>query len=70
VLIVQTVGGWARISIDGMFRREGTSHREGVAPGRHQVRLERDGYAALDTSVAVAVRDTVIVRLTLRRMDS
>jgi serine/threonine-protein kinase len=66
-LIIQTVGGWARISIDGVFRHEGTSDREAVTPGSHQIHLDREGYAPVDTMVTLRTRDTLILRLTLRR---
>jgi hypothetical protein len=69
-LIIQTVGGWARISIDGVLRREGTSHRQAVKPGKHQVHLEREGYAPVDTTVTVRTLDTLVLRLTLRREPS
>ncbi len=69
-LIIQTVGGWARISIDGVVRREGTSHREMVKPGRHQVHLDREGYAPVDTTVIMRTRDTLLLRLTMRREAS
>jgi serine/threonine-protein kinase len=69
-LIIQTVGGWARISIDGVVRREGTSHRQSVRPGKHQVHLEREGYAPVDTTVTVRTLDTLVLRLTLRREPS
>ncbi len=70
LLIVQTVGGWARIYIDGALRREGTAYRDTVTAGQHGIRLERDGYLPLDTTVTVRARDTVVVRLHMRRSGS
>jgi hypothetical protein len=70
LLIVQTVGGWARIYIDGALRREGTAYRDTVTAGQHGIRLERDGYVPLDTTVTVRARDTVLVRLNMRRSGS
>jgi predicted Ser/Thr protein kinase len=69
-LIIQTVGGWARISIDGVVRREGTSHREMVKPGTHRVHLDREGYAPVDTTVIMRTSDTLLLRLTMRREAS
>ncbi len=69
-LIIQTVGGWARISIDGEFRREGTSYREAAKPGRHRVQLAREGYLPVDTSVTLRTRDTLVLRLIMQRGGS
>jgi len=67
VLIIQATGGWAKIYLDGAFRREGTVYRDTVTAGEHRLRLERDGYLPVDTTVSVGVRDTVLVRVTMRR---
>lgn len=67
VLVTQTTGGWARISIDGVFRAEGTSHRDTLAPGPHHVRLTRDGYVAADTTVTVGSGETTVLRMIMRR---
>jgi len=69
-LIVQSAGGWAKIYVDGAFRSEGTAYRDTVTVGEHRLRLEREGYLSVDTTVSVRVRDTVLVRLTLRRESS
>jgi hypothetical protein len=66
-IIVQTVGGWARISIDGVFVREGISDRETAEPGRHRIHLDREGYEPVDTAVTVRAGDTIVVRLTIRK---
>jgi serine/threonine protein kinase len=70
LLIVQTVGGWAKIYVDGALRREGTAYRDSVTAGEHRVRLERDGYLPVDTMVSVRTRATVLVRLNMRRAGS
>jgi predicted Ser/Thr protein kinase len=67
LLVVQTVGGWAKIYVDGALRREGTAYRDSVMPGEHRVRLERDGYLPVDTTVSVRARATLLVRLTMQR---
>jgi predicted Ser/Thr protein kinase len=67
LIVVQTVGGWAKIYVDGALRREGTAYRDSVTPGEHRVRLERDGYLPVDTTVSVGARATVLVRLNMRR---
>jgi serine/threonine protein kinase len=67
VLIIQATGGWARIYMDGAFRREGTVYRDTVTAGEHRLRLERDGYLPVDTTLSVRARDTVLVRVTMRR---
>ncbi len=70
LLIVQSAGGWAKIYVDGAFRSEGTAYRDTVTAGEHRLRLEREGYLSVDTTVSIRVRDTVLVRLTLRRESS
>ena len=70
LLVVQTIGGWARIYVDGALRREGTAYRDTVTAGEHRVRLEREGYGSLDTTLFIRSRDTVLVRLNLRRTGS
>ncbi len=67
LLIVQTVGGWARIHVDGGPSHEGTAYREVVAPGRHVIHLEREGFSGIDTIVTTGGRDRVVVRIPLRR---
>ncbi|MBI4420977.1 MAG: PEGA domain-containing protein [Gemmatimonadetes bacterium] len=67
VVVIQTTGGWGRISVDGAFRREGTSHRDTVPPGTHTVHVERLGYASVDTTVTVRAGETQLVRVTMRR---
>jgi len=66
-LIIQTVGGWARISIDGTFMREGISDRATAQPGRHRIHLDREGYEPVDTAVTLRAGDTIVVRLTMRK---
>ena len=68
LLIVQTFGGWAKIYVDGALRREGTAYRDSVTAGEHRVRLERDGYLPVDTTVSVWARSTVLVRLNMQRV--
>ena len=70
LLIVQTLGGWAKIYVDGALRREGTAYRDSVTAGEHRVRLERDGYLPVDTTVSVRARATVLVRLKMQRAGS
>jgi hypothetical protein len=68
-LIVQTVGGWARIHVDGGPSHEGTAYRESVTPGRHWVHLEREGFRRVDTLVTTTESDRLVVRVALRRSD-
>ncbi len=51
LLVVQAVGGWAKIYTDGAFRREGSAYRDSVTAGEHRLHLERDGYESIDTTV-------------------
>ena len=60
-------GAYAKIYIDGNFRREAISHSEDVKPGTHVVMLEREGYLTVDKAVVVGAGDTVVVRLPMRR---
>ncbi len=66
VLVIQTTGGWARIYVDGVLRREGTSHRETLPPGSHTLHFERPGYAPVDTTVTLRRADTLVVRVGMR----
>ncbi len=66
VLVVRTLGGWARIYVDNALRREGTSHRDTLPSGTHVLRFERDGYVTLDTTVTLRPGETQIVTVTMR----
>ena len=70
LLVIQTVGGWGKLYVDGAFRGEGTAYRDTVTAGAHRLRVERQGYRSLDTTVTVRAGDTVLVRLLMRRADS
>ncbi len=70
VLVVRTLGGWARIYVDNVLRREGTSHRDTVRAGDHTLRLEREGYVTIDTTVTVRAGELEIVTLTMRPRGS
>jgi serine/threonine-protein kinase len=70
ILVVRTVGGWARIYVDGAFRREGTSHRDSLPPGTHTLRLEREGYVTVDTTVTLRGGETRVVTITMRPSGS
>ncbi|MFQ6047270.1 MAG: serine/threonine-protein kinase, partial [Gemmatimonadales bacterium] len=67
VLVVRTQGGWARISVDGVFQREGSTHRDTLPAGTHTIRLERDGYVTVDTTVTLRAGETSLVRIRMRR---
>lgn len=56
VLVVRTVGGWARIYVDGVLKRTGIAHRDTLPPGTHTLRLEREGYVTVDTLVTITMR--------------
>jgi serine/threonine protein kinase len=66
VLVVRTTGGWARIYVDNVLRREGTSHRDTLPAGEHQIRLEREGFLTIDTTVTVGAGALELVTLTMR----
>lgn len=66
VLVVRTLGGWARIYVDNALRREGTSHRDSLSAGTHALRLEREGYLTIDTTVTIRAGETQIVTITMR----
>ena len=65
--MVRTTGGWARIFVDDALRREGRSHRDTLAVGEHQLRLERPGYVTIDTAVTVSANETVTITIPMRR---
>ena len=67
VLVVRTTGGWARISVDGVFRREGSSHRDSLPAGPHTLRLERAGYVTIDTTVTLQAGETRLVTIAMRQ---
>jgi hypothetical protein len=66
MLVVRSVGGWARIFVDGTFRREGTSHRDTLPPGRHTVRLERQGFLTVDTVVTLQPAQELLVTVAMQ----
>ncbi|GIW53240.1 MAG: hypothetical protein KatS3mg081_2595 [Gemmatimonadales bacterium] len=70
VLVINTEGGWARIYIDGALKVQGTTYRDTLAPGEHSIRLEREGFVTVDTTVTLAPGQTETVTLTLRRSGS
>jgi len=70
LLVVQTVGGWARIYVDGGAPRDGTSYRAAVSAGHHRLHLERPGYRTVDSTVVVGPHDTLVVRVPLTRGGS
>jgi serine/threonine protein kinase len=57
----------ARVIVDGVTRAEGNRVPLQLEPGRHVLRLERDGFLSLDTVVTLAGGDTVLRRFTLVR---
>lgn len=63
ILEIRVAGDDARIILNGVLVRRGISHRAEVEPGRHRIRLERDGQTVADTTVIVAAGDTVVVRI-------
>jgi len=66
VLVVRTVGGWGRIYVDGALGREGSSHRDSLPAGSHVIRVERPGYATVDTTVSLGPGETKIVTIQMR----
>ena len=56
----------ARIHIDDVFISEGAMRREILGTGTHRIRLERDGYATLDTLINFDVGENRI-NLTMER---
>jgi len=68
VLVVRSVGGWARIHVDGTFKREGTSHRDTLPPGRHTLRLERQGFTTVDTAVTLQPGQELLVTVAMRSL--
>jgi hypothetical protein len=67
ILVVRIAGGWARIYVDGVIKRSGTSHRDTLPAGTHTLRLEREGYVTVDTVVTLSPGQTEIVTIPLRR---
>jgi len=66
ILVVRTLGGWARIYVDNVLRREGSSHRDTLAAGNHNLRLEREGFVTIDTTVTVRAGELELVTLTMK----
>jgi len=64
ILVVRTMGGWARIYVDNVLRREGTSHRDTLRPGNQILRFEREGRVKVDATTAVRV-----VAITMRARE-
>jgi serine/threonine protein kinase len=66
ILLRPSPGG--DVFIDGQLAAETTTRLEDVLEaGRHTVRIERDGYATVDTTITVAANDTTRLRLRLRK---
>ena len=69
VLVVRTMGGWARIYVDGALRREGRTYRDTMPVGPHRLRLERPGYITVDTTVTLEAKETRTVTIPMRRRN-
>jgi hypothetical protein len=60
-------GGWAKITIDGALKAEQAARVEDtVLPGTHQVRIEREGFVTIDTSITVKAGEIFLLRVPLR----
>ncbi|MDX1546271.1 MAG: serine/threonine-protein kinase [Rhodothermales bacterium] len=55
----------ARVLVDDAEVEPGAGRTLALPPGRHTLRLEREGYAPLDTSVALAAGEALPLRLAL-----
>ncbi len=67
ILVIRTVGGWAKIYVNGALRRQGTSHRDSLPPGMHTLKIEREGYVTIDTTVTLQAGETKVVTITMLR---
>jgi hypothetical protein len=66
ILLRPSPGG--NVFIDGRLASATTTRlEETLQTGRHTVRIERDGYATVDTTITIAANDTTQLRLRLRR---
>jgi tRNA A-37 threonylcarbamoyl transferase component Bud32 len=68
-VLILRLSSWANIYVDQSFVRPGRVHRDTLSPGTHVVRLERDGYATVDTSVVVVAGETITLSLSMRERD-
>lgn len=53
------------VTIDGVSKGERSRMQEKLRSGRHQIRIERDGFAPIDTAITFAAGETKRVTLTL-----
>ncbi|GIW53281.1 MAG: hypothetical protein KatS3mg081_2636 [Gemmatimonadales bacterium] len=67
VVVIRTLGGWARIFINDRFVREGTSFRDSFPAGTHRIRLEREGFVTVDTTLTVVAGQEHSITITMRR---
>ena len=58
---------WAYVSIDGLPRGQRTRGVDTLPAGVHHIRFERNGFAALDTSVTVRPGQAQLLNIELRR---
>ncbi|HWP38544.1 MAG TPA: protein kinase [Gemmatimonadales bacterium] len=67
ILRIGIQGGWARISVDGALKSEQAARVEDtVLPGTHQVKIEREGFVTVDTSITVKAGEVFLLRIPLR----
>jgi len=66
LLLVGIQGGWANVTLDNQAKGQQSTVREMLLPGTHQLRLEREGFVTIDTSLTVRAGDTTRVRVRLQ----
>ncbi|MBI3981885.1 MAG: protein kinase [Gemmatimonadetes bacterium] len=67
ILGIVIQGGWANISVDASLKAtQATRLVDTLIPGTHQVRLERDGFIPIDTSISVTAGQQTMLRVRLQ----
>jgi serine/threonine protein kinase len=67
ILGIVIQGGWANISVDASLKAtQATRLVDTLIPGTHQVRLERDGFIPIDTSISVTAGQQTVLRVRLQ----
>jgi predicted Ser/Thr protein kinase len=68
VLVVRIRGGWANIFVDDVFKRRAQfTLPDTLPPGEHRIRLERQGFFTVDTTVTLRPNERRMITIPLRR---
>jgi serine/threonine-protein kinase len=68
VLVVRVRGGWANIFVDEVFKRRAQfTLPDTLPPGEHRIRLERQGFLTVDTTLTLQPNERRMITIPLRR---